>query len=182
MEWIRLLSKNDTYFEETWEIYEQSFPIFEQRLLDDQVNAMLRNEFSFTAIVEDEQVIAMIGYWTWDRYQYVEHLAVHRSMRGRQIGTRILNDLAKQGKTIILEIDPPVDKLSVRRLHFYESVGFKLNDYIHIHPPYRKAYHGHELKVLSYEKHINKDIFQNFKKYLFETVMQFSQNELERII
>lgn len=175
MDWIRLTSKHEHYFEEAWSIYKQSFPIYEQRLLEDQEKAMNHPNFSFTAIVEDEKVIAMIGYWTWDNYQYIEHLAVHPSMRGRQIGTTILNDLAKQKNLIILEIDPPIDEISIRRLHFYEGVNFKLNDYNHVHPPYRKGYQGHDLKILSYEKPINEAMFKNFKHYLVETVMQFSQ-------
>lgn len=190
MEWIRLTDVENEYFKGAWEIYEQSFPIFEQRLLSDQEKAMQHEDFHFMAIVEDNNVVAMIGFWgpkpteqvsatngviNGRQFQYVEHLAVHPSMRGRQIGTKVLNQLAEEGKTIILEIDPPVDSISINRLHFYEKVGFKLNDYDHVHPPYRQGNHGHDLKVLSYGQTISDETFEAFNHYLKNTVMQFAQ-------
>ena len=190
MEWIRLTDVNNDYFKGVWAIYEQSFPIFEQRLLSDQEKAMQHEDFHFMAIVENQNVIAMMGYWDFQtakqlsptagvikgqQLQYVEHLAVHPSMRGRQIGTKVLNQLAEKGKTIILEIDPPVDNISINRLHFYEKVGFKLNDYDHVHPPYRQGYHGHDLKILSYGQTISDETFKEFNHYLKNTVMQFAQ-------
>ena len=174
MKWVKLTSPNDIYFDEAWEIYEQSFPIFEQRLLADQVKAMTHLDFSFTVIVEKQKVVAIVGYWTFNEYMYIEHLAVHPSMRGRQIGSTLLKELSQQGKTMILEINPPVDDISIRRLKFYETVGFKLNSYSHVHPPYRQNYEGHELKVLSYEDPISPKIFHEFTTYLNEVVMEYA--------
>lgn len=60
----------------------------------------------------------------------------------------ILAELARQNKTIILEIDPLVDDASVRRKGFYERCGYVANAFAHVHPPYQAANRGHELIVM----------------------------------
>lgn len=149
---------------------------------------MQHEDSHFMSIVEANNVIAMIGYWNFQaakqlsptagvikgpQFQYVEHLAMHPSGCGHQIGTKVLNQLAEEGKTIILEIDPPVDHISINRLHFYEKVGFKLNDYDHVHPPYRQGYQGHDLKILSYGQTISAETIEGFTHYLKNKVIQF---------
>ncbi|MFQ7174872.1 MAG: hypothetical protein ACLRQF_24210 [Thomasclavelia ramosa] len=68
-----------------------------------------------------------------------------------------------------------MDNISIKRLHFYENVGFKLNDYPHVHPAYRLEYKGHELKVLSYPQGISLHVFKIFRQYLNDTVMKYSE-------
>ena len=75
---------------------------------------------------------------------------------------------------MILEINPPVDDISIRRLKFYETVGFKLNSYSHVHSPYRQNYEGHELKVLSYKNSISPEVFHEFTACLKDVVMQYA--------
>ncbi|MFQ7174873.1 MAG: GNAT family N-acetyltransferase [Thomasclavelia ramosa] len=85
MKWIRLRSSDEKYFNQAWAIYEQSFPVFEQRLLRDQQAAMKDEEFYFIAIVEEERVIAIVGYWIYPQFIYIEHLAVHPEVRGQKL-------------------------------------------------------------------------------------------------
>ena len=92
MKWIRLRSSDEKYFNQAWAIYEQSFPVFEQRLLRDQQAAMKDEEFYFIAIVEEERVIAIVGYWIYPQFIYIEHLAVHPEVRGQKIGTKVLHE------------------------------------------------------------------------------------------
>ena len=53
---------------------------------------MEHRNFSFTAIVEQQKVVAIVGYWIFNKYVYIEHLAVHPLMRGLQIGSTRKND------------------------------------------------------------------------------------------
>lgn len=46
-------------------------------------------------------------------------------MRGRGYGAQALSLLGERKKTVILEIDPPNDEVSVRRKAFYERAGYK---------------------------------------------------------
>ena len=69
-------------------------------------------------------------------------------------------------KTIILEIDPPVDEKSKRRMGFYERVGFLPNSFDHIHPPYHNGIKGHELVVMSYPDKLSISEYDLFFQYL----------------
>ena len=63
------------------------------------------------------------------------------------------------GKTVILEIDPPKDEVSIRRKQFYERNSFIENPYFHIHPPYHKENQGHELLIMSSPIQITEEIY-----------------------
>ena len=125
--------------------------------------------------MHEDEVAGFCAYYKFDNFIYIEHLAVHPEVRGQKIGTKVLHELRELQKTLILEIDPPVDNISIKRLHFYENVGFKLNDYPHVHPAYRLEYKGHELKVLSYPQGISLHVFKIFRQYLNDTVMKYSE-------
>ena len=53
-------------------------------------------------------------------------------MRNKQYGRKVLSLLGGKQKTLILEIDPPVDNISKRRKGFYERCGFIENSFQHI--------------------------------------------------
>lgn len=79
--------------------------------------------------------------------------------------------LEEAHKTLILEIDPPVDELSRRRKGFYERCGFAENPYEHIHPPYHWGNSGHELVVMTWPGRISREEYSAFARYLHERVM-----------
>lgn len=80
----------------------------------------------------------------------IEHFCILPEMRNKQYGQKALALLAKQGKTLILEIDPPKDDISKRRKGFYERCGFTENLFTHIHPSYHKENGGHHLVIMKY--------------------------------
>ena len=57
-----------------------------------------------------------------------------RSCGGRRYGAKALEELGRDGKTVVLEIDPPVDEIARRRQGFYQRCGFAVNPYPHVHP------------------------------------------------
>ena len=82
-----------------------------------------------------------------------------------------LAELCGQGIPVILEIDPPVDEISIRRQHFYERCGFAKNPFPHVHPPYRKGFRGHPLVVMSAPGALTQETYDRFAGYLQNTVM-----------
>ena len=65
----------------------------------------------------------------------MEHFCVRPELRGRRYGAKALEELGRDGKTVVLEIDPPVDDIARRRQGFYQRCGFAVNPYPHVHPP-----------------------------------------------
>lgn len=93
-------------------------------------------------------------------------------MHNKQYGQKVLDLLEKQGKILILEIDPPEDDISRRRKGFYERCGFTANSFTHIHPPYHEENEGHHLVIMTYPIQISQNIFDTFSYYLKNRVMK----------
>ena len=78
---------------------------------------------------------------------------------------------------VILEIDPPVDDISIRRRHFYERLGFVANPYEYIHPSFRKPFTPHQLILMSYPGPLTYDEARGFADFVRETVLGYSEHE-----
>lgn len=177
MNFVRLKNVDNLYWNKIWPVYQNSFPIFEKRKIEDHIAAMGDDEFYCTVIFEDNILIGFLFYWQWDKYQYIEHFAIIPSLRGKNYGSRILKEFCKDDKIIILEIDPPVDDISIRRLRFYKRLGFQLNNYTHVQLTYRKNYEGYKLKILSYNCILSEEEYNDFNNFLFNEISQYGEGQ-----
>lgn len=109
------------------EQYQKSFPLHEQREALSQERILRHPDYRFTLVYDEEVFVGLVLYWETAEFLYVEHFCILPELRNRHYGQRILAELSRQGKTIILEIDPPVDGISVRRKNFYRRCGFVEN-------------------------------------------------------
>lgn len=152
MEIVRLTSADALPYKAFREIYDISFPIFEQRTEQQQTDAFADSRYHLDCYTGNEpgRLQGFIAYWRFEDYTYVEHFAIHPDERGKGLGGQILSNLIEQESgRVLLEIDPVMDEISAARLRFYRSYGFVENPYAHIHPAYRKEYPDHSLVVLS---------------------------------
>ncbi len=168
---------HDKHYNIAWEIYRSSFPIFEQRDIDSQMKAMKDDKFNCRVYIENDIVIGILFFWQWKNYRYIEHFAISKDIRGKNYGSKILSEFCTEQYLNILEIDLPIDKVSISRLNFYERLGFLINKYDHIHPPYRLGYKGHDLKVLSYKNFLDDKEYNEFNNFLRQKVMIYSENK-----
>ena len=158
-------------YEKALALYCISFPPHEQREAASQVKILGDAEYHFSLIRDGELFVGLVLYWETDSFVYVEHFCILPELRGRKYGQSALKLLAGSGKPVILEIDPPVDEISVRRKGFYERCGFAENPYPHVHPPYHKGNAGHDLVVMSYPCPIPQTAYDAFRHYLNSHVM-----------
>lgn len=155
-------------------LYAHSFPIFEQRTSEQQALAFASTNYYLTGYIENQSFMGFIAYWEFADYLYIEHFAINDKERGKGYGSRVLNSFVTETpKTVLLEIDPPVDEISIARLRFYQKCGFYQNPYSHIHPPYRKEYKGHSLEVLTTGAPVSPDRYEQFEKDLRHQIMNF---------
>lgn len=87
---------------------------------------------------EDGHIRGFISFWRINDFVYVEHLAVAPQQRGKGVGRdMMLRMLRSTRRPCVLEVEPPVDSLTRRRIRFYESLGLtprpKIN---YTQPPY----------------------------------------------
>ena len=167
----RLTSTNDPAFAPAMRLYESSFPLHEQRLPESQRMIMSHPEYHFDVIFDGGTFVGDMLYWRTDLFAYVEHFCIEPNLRGLHYGQSALKALCMQRGSVILEIDPPVDEISIRRKGFYERCGFKENPYAHVHPAYREGFSGHELKIMSWPRAITPAEYDRFNAYLISRVM-----------
>lgn len=134
-------------------IYEDSFPIDERRdfvSLMDLISG--NNAFILEAICHDNRVVGMLSTWQLAGWRYVEHFAVEAAMRGCGIGREVLRQfIERDEQPVVLEVEPPTDSYSCRRVDFYRSLGFVLHEeYHYIQPSYGEGREAVELCLMTY--------------------------------
>ena len=134
MEWRRLTQPEEPAFGRAMALYEASFPRHEQRLPDEQRAVLSHPEYHFTQLFDGAEFVGLLLYWEAEDFRYVEHFCVRPELRGRRYGAKALEELGRDGKTVVLEIDPPVDDIARRRQGFYQRCGFAVNPYPHVFP------------------------------------------------
>lgn len=171
MEFERLTAADQPGFERAYELYQASFPDYERRPLEDQQAILCRPEYHFQVIREGGMFAGILLYWEAEDFVFVEHLAVNPELRGRKLGSQVLNRLLAEGKPVILEIDPPVDEISLRRQRFYHRLGFHTNPWPHVQLPYHPRHTEHALVVMSSPSPLDEGQYGQFWDYLKRTVM-----------
>lgn len=69
----------------------------------------------------------LIHFATYAQFVFFDYILVDSACRSRGIGAQYINDFKKLNKWLLLEADPinPLDTYSVRRIAFYERLGFR---------------------------------------------------------
>lgn len=172
MRFERLSNQEHPMYKKAMELYSASFPLHEQRESASQAKILSDDEYYFSLIYNEDVFVGLVLYWQTNSFLYIEHFCILPEMRNKKYGQKTLELLEEREKTMILEIDPPVDVVSVRRKAFYERSGFIENPYSHQHPPYHKESSGHNLVIMSFPDQITQTQYDSFKHYLEHHVME----------
>jgi hypothetical protein len=120
-------------------LYFDSFPPEERRTSAELLRMLNVSEMYFSAITEEDQVIGLVVYWKFDRFHYLEHIALFPEQRRKGFGLGVLKQLQKEGKPLLLEAEIPYDAESTGRVTFYNRSGFSALPVYYHQPPYRKG-------------------------------------------
>ncbi len=139
-------------FDEVYQLFEEAFIPAELRPYDRMKDLFSKNEFKIYILKEKVKIIGAMIAWEFDDYIYLENFAVDSSLRGNGIGGTILEYMKKvyHNKTIVLEVEEPVDDLTLRRIEFYKRHQWVLNDYHFIQPLLRENVDDVHLMLMSY--------------------------------
>ena len=172
MDRLNLKKFNTSDFDNFFELMEEAFPSIERRNYEDQKE--LLDEIEYEIIVnknEKQSINAFLANWKFNEFNFIEHFAVAKELRGHGLGSLMLKDyLSKSNKLIFLEVELPQDKTSIKRLEFYERLGFYLNDFYYLQPPMQKQYDFLPLKVMSYPRAVDNSEFIKFKNIVYDKV------------
>ncbi len=168
----RLTDKNHPLYPAALALYGSSFPRHEQREAASQAAILQDGEYCFGLLYDEDAFVGLALYWETETFLYLEHFCILPEKRNRRYGQKGLELLLQSGKTVILEIDPPVDEISIRRKGFYTRCGFAENPYPHVHPPYHRGNRGHDLVVMTAPGSISRGEYDRFREYLECRVMR----------
>ncbi|WP_295936109.1 GNAT family N-acetyltransferase [uncultured Alistipes sp.] len=178
LQFIPFKSRSDKGWAEAWEFYENSFPHCERWNPENYDRAFDDPHFEADGIWRGEELIGIIFHWDVGGYRYLEHLAISPALRGQNMGSVALSAFCDKVRKVILEIDPPVDDISIRRQRFYERLGFVTNPYEYIHPSFRKPFQAHQLILMSYPGAISHEEASAFADFVREEVLsKYSEHE-----
>lgn len=157
-------------FDEMFSIMKTSFPLDEYRPYDEQ-KALFENEYYSVFVKKDEKIKGFIAVWDFPEILFVEHFAVNPNYRNQGIGAKILKEVTRLfDKPVCLEVEPPENETTKRRIGFYERNGFYLNDYPYIQPPISKGKNPVPLMIMSSGKELSQTEFHIIKERLYHSV------------
>jgi ribosomal protein S18 acetylase RimI-like enzyme len=131
--------------------YTEAFPPAERRDFA-LVAELLREEPRFTlcSLLYEDRYIGFISFWRFEAFAYIEHFAIDASERNKGWGGIVLRQFTRKIHPVVLETEPPSDKISRRRIGFYERAGFVLSPHPYLQPPYRRGEAAVPLRLMSY--------------------------------
>lgn len=159
---IRFIDVTNETFDKVYEKMTSAFPYEERRDHSDQKECFDKEFFNFFEIIDNETPVGFVSPWVFPDFVYIEHLAIDEDKRSGGYGSKtieLIKELYK--KPIILEAEAPVTEQQIKRIRFYERLGFKVNGYDYIQP----SYHGGEgvpLMILSYPDLLTQNEFDDF--------------------
>lgn len=158
-------------FEAFWKIYDSSFPPDEKRSYEQQLALQRSTRYKIRCLEHEDGLIGFIAYWTFEKFVFIEHLALAPEARGLGAGSQFLKGfLEEQDLPVILEVEPPQDETQHRRVAFYNRLGFDLSDYTHVQKPYVTGRQGVLLQLMSYPVKMDKALFDEVNTTLFSTL------------
>ena len=159
---IRFENVTEKTFPQVFEKMKAAFPYEERRDYLDQQECMNDERFKFLEIFDDAQAVGFTALWDLDGFLFIEHIAIDQDKRSGGYGSKTI-ELIKStfNKPVILEAEAPKTAQQIKRIRFYDRLGFKINDFPYEQP----SYHGDEgvpLKILSYPELLSDAEFENF--------------------
>ena len=166
---IKRIFEND--FEQIFEIMENSFPLEEFRTKEEQFSLFLNKNYKIYGYLEEDKLLSFAAIWELDDITFIEHLATNPKHRGRGIGKEILLKIIAESNGIVcLEVEPPIDNITRRRISFYERCGMHMNDYPYMQPSISEGRDPVPLFIMTSKGKIDKEKFLNIQNILYKEV------------
>lgn len=166
-----MVRANVSDFEEIFNIMQDSFPSDEYRYKDEQKALFDLDEYAVYVEKDGEKIIAFLAIWEFNDFIFLEHFAVQKQIRGKGIGSKMLNALSKiYSKPICLEVELPTTEQAQKRIEFYKRNGYFYNEYEYYQPPISLGKNPLPLRITSYKKQLSFEEFTLVKNTLYKRV------------
>ena len=178
LRFIPFRSPADAGWDEAWSLYRDSFPPCERRSAEHHIRALADPAFTADGIWLGDRLAGLLFHWRGEGFRYAEHLAVAPALRGHNIGSRALEAYCRSSDgPVVLEIEPPIEGMALRRLHFYRRLGFVENPCHYIHPSYEEPFAPHPLVVMSYPEPLTPAQLRRAVDFVRERGLRYSGHQ-----
>ncbi|WP_100486256.1 GNAT family N-acetyltransferase [Sporolactobacillus pectinivorans] len=168
-------------FDDVYELMKQSFPANEIRSYNQAKKLLEKPNYRVLVISEhDLNIGGFIAEWKFDKFRFIEHLATDPRIRGLGLGSKMMKSyLAHTDQPIVLEVETPVTELAVRRVHFYQRLGFAVSNFGYFQPDMQgTSTQPVSLKIMAYPDKITETDFKMFRKEIFQNVYGLAAESL----
>ena len=170
---IHPLSSSSPEMQEALRLYVEAFPSCERRDTEEWLQCLSLPSFTLFGIYLDDHFMGFFSCWNFKDFVYGEHFAVLKESRGLGVGASavsLIKTYYGTGTPFVLEVEPPCDEMSRRRIGFYQRQGFVIDDTPYMQPPYRKEDDWFELKLMSTHPEYLKEHFEEIKAAIYTHV------------
>lgn len=170
----KITSNLSPHFSSFHERYIHDFPEVERREIATVIELLHDTDSPFTleAILLEGQFVGFISYWKLPDFIYLEHFAIHPHKRSHGVGRNVLNLIQERYSEdkMLLEAEPPIAEIPLRRIRFYQRMGFELSDIPYIQPPYRKGGDTCPLKIMTlrFGREVRSEDLEIIKRYAYQ--------------
>lgn len=160
---VRIEGVNSPLYQKFLDIYEASFPESERRDVAGQAAAFADPRYRLDAWLDGTRFVALMGWWDFGDFRYIEHVAVAPSARSGGYGGRVLQSWLKQSpRPVYLEIEEVTDEMTARRRNFYLRLGFAATPFHHLQPAYQGEGPPVAMQVLTWPEAIDAKEHERF--------------------
>ena len=159
------------------QIYIDSFPADERREWP-ELNQVLHNSiFSLTPIMKQQKIIGLISTWNLHDLLFIEHFAIEKTFQGKGLGSQVLTRIIHaKSVRVVVEVEPPTNELSQRRITFYERLGFSTCEITYWQPPYSPDKIKVKMLLMSFPDKVQPLEFMKIKTQLYTNVYQWKDS------
>ncbi|HQB78205.1 MAG TPA: GNAT family N-acetyltransferase [Tenuifilaceae bacterium] len=149
------------------DLYISSFPENERRDLNSFNKLLESAPICLYEILHNNSFAGFITIWDFPTFLFIEHFAISTTLRGAGIGSKTINIVASNNnKPIVLEVEPPIDDISKKRVEFYNRCGLQLSEEPYIQPSYDGVKPEVELRLMC----TNFSFLENNRKAIVKTL------------
>lgn len=153
------------------ELYVNAFPFSERRTVESMSQSLASERVYFYRVFLKTRCVAMMHFWVLDDVVYGEHFAIEPNLRNQGYGRQLMRMiLANLEKPFLVEVEPPENDLSARRLKFYEREGLFVVKKDYLQPPYQVSLPELPLYLMSNDPNLSPQIIAHAVEELRELV------------
>ena len=167
---------DNSRFDEAYGILDSSFPADELKTYPRLLSDFIFGGMKVFALGSEEETSCVLTVWEFEDFVFIENFAVRAEMRNRGLGSELIKSILQKfaPKTVLLEVETPLDETQKKRVAFYEDKGFTLSNNEYIQPQLRDTPSEVSLTLMFSGDSVSKETLNCYKKQIFAKVYGIS--------